>query len=125
MMQQTLFDRPTTQPTQQTAARPADQPPHGGGPTSAAAAETIKPHSGRLRTLVYELVENRGGCTDQEIASALGLLSDTARARRCELRDEGYLADGGERRPTSRGRAAVVWTTTSKLFPRKPEEPQA
>ncbi|MDA1054623.1 MAG: hypothetical protein O3C40_29685 [Planctomycetota bacterium] len=118
MQQQELFNQTRSEP----AARPAReviQPRSCGAETSTQAAEAVKPHAGRLRDLVYSLVEARGGATDEEIARALELLSDTARARRCELRDAGYLVDSGDRRPTSRGRPAVVWKVTDKTFPGK------
>ncbi len=84
--------------------------------TSKAAARRIKPAAQRLRRLVFDFICSHDGATDQEIAAGLDLLPDTARARRCELRDSGHVADSGQRRMTSRGRPAAVWTTTGKPF---------
>ncbi len=82
-----------------------------GSDTSEAAAEAVAPRTGKLRELVLYYIRRQGprGATDPEIAEGLGMLSDTARARRCELRDRGLIVDSGERRDTPRGRSAVVW----------------
>lgn len=79
--------------------------------TRRAAGDAIAPHLDRLQQAVLEFLRARGdrGATDQEIAGGLGLQSDTARARRVELRDARLVHDSGRRRPTSTGRPATVW----------------
>lgn len=102
MIQQTMFDdRAMTIP-----------PPYvPDSDTSHEAAEKIKPHVSRMHAEILDVLRSRAdhGATDEEIREALGLRADTARARRCELRDLGRIRDSGHRRPTSSGRAAVVW----------------
>ena len=105
MTQQTFFDQPATRTATPTAPYvPTSE-------TSKWAAESIAPCTGRLQSLVFDFIRTRGqtGATDQELTEALGMLSDTARARRVELRDRGLIVDSGRRRSTRRGRAAVVW----------------
>jgi len=89
---------------------PAD-PPHSGPATSRAAADAVKPAIGKLRRLVLHFIAKQGlaGATDHEVSAGLGLLSDTARARRVELRDAGRIVDSGQRRATPSGRRAIVW----------------
>jgi hypothetical protein len=84
---------------------PGLEPPHSGSETSRAAAQRIKPLTGALRKEVLRFIAERGdaGATDHEIAAGLGMLSDTARARRCELRDLGLVRDSGERRLSPSG----------------------
>jgi len=79
--------------------------------TRSAAADRIGPHLDRLQQAVLGFIRARGdrGATDQELAAALELQSDTARARRVELRDAALVHDSGRRRPTSTGRRATVW----------------
>jgi hypothetical protein len=77
--------------------------------TSTAAGRSIERHAGRLRAAVWEFISLHGGATDPEIAAGLGMLPDTARARRVELRDLGYIGDSGQVRPTPSGRSATVW----------------
>ena len=92
-------------------AKPPAAPFVRGSDTSEAAARDIGPKLGRLQTLVLQYIRQQGrrGATDPEIAEALELLSDTARARRTELRDRGLIRDAGDRRPTPRGKPATVW----------------
>ncbi len=52
------------------------------------------------------------GCTDDEIALQLYLHPDTARPRRYELVQRGYLKDSGRRRACPGGRTGVVWMAT-------------
>jgi predicted ArsR family transcriptional regulator len=81
--------------------------------TSAIAAERITRSSKHTRRMVLAyLVGQVCGCTDMEIAQALELLPDTARARRCELRDQGLIVASGVTRPSPSGRPAVVWIAT-------------
>jgi len=103
--QPTLFDvRPLPE-------LPGQEPPHVEAVTSCEAAAAIAPVAGNLRRLVLEFIAGQGdqGATDHEVAAGLGMLSDTARARRCELVDAGYLVASGQRRRTPSGRSATVW----------------
>lgn len=90
-------------------ARKPQEPPRPS--TKRAAAESIKPHRAKLQDAVLAYLRGRGseGATDEEIAVALQLRSDTARPRRTELVDLGKVRDSGRRRATSSGRAAIVW----------------
>ena len=79
-----------------------------------------------LQRVVLEYVLQTGdrGATDEELCQALALRLDTGRARRCELRDMGIVADSTKRRPTHSGRSAVVWTV-SQSFSGSPSSPEA
>jgi hypothetical protein len=106
MIQQTFFEaRPEAPPATFVSGTRRD------AGTRRQAAEKIKPHVSRMHQDLLNLLRGRGdrGATDEEIREALGLRADTARARRCELRDAGRLRDSGQRRPTSSGRLAAVW----------------
>lgn len=85
------------------------------------ARRAIGRHLVGLRATVLAFIRDRGqaGATDPEIAAGLGMQSDTARARRCELRDLGMIRDSGLRRPTPSGRPSTVWvecTITDRSF---------
>lgn len=79
------------------------------------AARTIAPHTERLRDQVLLYLQSRDGATDEETAIALGMRLDTARARRCELRDAGLVRDSGHRRKTTSGHDATVWAVAGAL----------
>ncbi len=82
-------------------------------PTSVAAADAITPVASELRERVFAfLAACDDGATDMEIAAALNMLTDTARARRCELTDAGRVKDSGKTRPSPRGRQATVWVVS-------------
>ena len=81
-----------------------------GSATSAAAADSLD--SGKLNRLhkaVLAYIAGRGdGCTDEEIARALGMNPSTARPRRIELLRRGLIEQAGTRR-TASGRMATLW----------------
>jgi hypothetical protein len=79
------------------------------------AAQAIKPALRKLQQLVLDaIVRSRHyGATDHELVAALGMLPDTLRARRVELKDRGLIRDSGRRRKTPRGRQAVVWIASA------------
>jgi transcription initiation factor IIE alpha subunit len=81
-----------------------------GSRTSAAAADSLGPETlNRLHKAVLAYIAGRGdGCTDEEIAQALGMNPSTARPRRIELMRAGLIEQAGTKRTTS-GRMAVVW----------------
>ncbi|GMV98047.1 MAG: hypothetical protein HRF43_09805 [Phycisphaerae bacterium] len=66
------------------------------------------------RSRVLSYIEQRGsaGATDEEVRVALGMRVQTQTPRRGELVKLGLIRDSGRRRPTSTGRAAVVWVAT-------------
>ncbi len=106
ILQRTLFDSPAA-----LGIAPQTCPFVPSSPTSRAAAKRIGPAVESIRQRVLDFIAGRGfeGATDQEVAGALGMLSDTSRARRVELRDRGQIVDSGRRRPSPSGRPATVW----------------
>jgi hypothetical protein len=92
-----------------------DPPAQRHSPTSVAAAEAIRPATGRLRMAVLEYLRSCGqnGATDDEMQDALngtlGMGPSTQRPRRIELVEAGLVADSGRTRLTKAGRKAVVW----------------
>ncbi len=83
--------------------------------TRAAAGRQIMPLLRNMLGQVKFFIEGRGaqGATDEEIRLALDMRADTARARRCELRDARLVHDSGRRRPAASGRLAAVWISSS------------
>jgi transcription initiation factor IIE alpha subunit len=88
----------------------ARAPSVNGSITSAAAADSLDGTTlNRLHKAVLSYIAGRGdGCTDEEIARALGMNPSTARPRRIELLRRGLIEQAGTRRTTS-GRMASVW----------------
>jgi len=94
-------------------------PPHSGTETSKAAADSMQESATGLRKRVLDhIAETKGGATCEEICNALDLSGSTVRPRLWELRGNPessrrpvLVHDSGKRRPTSSGRAAVVWRT--------------
>jgi hypothetical protein len=84
--------------------------------TRSQAAAAVAPLVPSMLRQVYELVVSRGdyGATDHEIRAALGMLGDTARARRRELVKAGILDPSGRTRPSPSGHPMTVWTWTGK-----------
>jgi len=80
-------------------------------PTSRAAADAIEPSAHTLRAAVLRYLRGQGsrGATDEEITLALDLNPSTARPRRIELQQAGWVYDSGHTRQTRSGRDAVVW----------------
>ena len=83
-------------------------------PTAQQAASRVLPRSGSDRRRVYDFIVERGeqGATDDELEVALDLPHQTASARRNGLRDDGWLADSGRKRPTRSGADAIVWVSS-------------
>jgi hypothetical protein len=65
----------------------------------------------RIRVLLVHDSHPRG-LTDFELGAMVGRQQTSAGKRRGELRDMGYIADGGERRPAPSGSSAIVWRIT-------------
>lgn len=77
--------------------------------TSVAAAASLAPSAGQLRSRVLVEVRERGGATCDEVEQALRMQHQTASARIRELVLDGRLVDSGERRLTKSNRRAAVW----------------
>jgi hypothetical protein len=90
-----------------------------GRATSKAAALAAEPRTGTNRRAVLEAVAavardvRTVGLTDVEIQRATGLNPNSARPRRVELVDGGWLADSGVTRE-HHGREHTVWVLTDK-----------
>ncbi len=83
--------------------------PHSGTDTSRAAAESMKPHTKRLRALVYCEIRRVPSSCD-ELEQQLGLSHQCCSARVNDLMKLGLIRDSGLRRKTRSGRAAIVWS---------------
>ncbi len=62
-----------------------------------------------LPKLVYENQRSHAGLTADEVAVLFNGTHQTFSARVSQLRDEGWIIDGGGRRNTRSGRKAIVW----------------
>lgn len=58
--------------------------------------------------------EHPYGITDFELESLTDIRQTSGGKRRGELRDLGYIADSGKRRPAPSGSPAIVWKITSE-----------
>lgn len=83
--------------------------------TSRTAADRIGIAAKALRAKVLDYIVERGnaGATDDEGEAVLGIKSQTYTPRRGELVKLGLVIDSGARRPTTSGRAAVVWVASA------------
>jgi hypothetical protein len=84
-------------------------PPSVRSVTSRMAAEQIKPHTPKLRSLVLGYIQANGPCTDEEIQRGLNMEGSTQRPRRVELLRASLIEDSGEKGTTSSGRLATKW----------------
>jgi hypothetical protein len=116
--EETLFPRG---PAGTWGASPAASDPdtlvrRNGPETSKAAARSMhgNTRSIRARVLRYLIDCGRVGMINEECAAAHGLRTQTQTARMRELVQRGLARDSGERRRTSSGRAAIVWTATGE-----------
>jgi hypothetical protein len=82
-----------------------------GPETSRAAAHDIAGYAPIQRGFILGYLCERGevGATDDEGELALGIIAQSYTPRRGELVRAGLVVDSGERRPTRRGRGAIVW----------------
>lgn len=88
----------------------AGSPPHvAHSDTSRAAAEAIAPKISVLHREILDHLSLVPGATDEEMQHDLFMGPNTQRPRRRELQLMGRIVDSGLRRPTSSGRAAVIW----------------
>ena len=103
MTQTGFFDRPP----EPAGCWPA---PSVGVQTSIDAASAIDPHAGVMRPGAWLHPRAwRPRRPPTKRSAPLRMKADTARARRCELRDAGRVHDSGQRRPTAAGRLSIVW----------------
>jgi hypothetical protein len=84
-----------------------DPPYVAGSDTSLAASEGIREGVNALQSRVLGLLSVP--LTDEEMQLAGMMPANTQRPRRIELAQLGLVCDSGARRPTSRGKTAVVW----------------
>lgn len=90
----------------------SDLPPYAhDSDTSKAAAESMAPHTARLRALIFYAIKAKGqnGMTCDEIVVAHKIIAQTASARINELHNGASIMDSGERRKTVRKRDAAVY----------------
>ncbi len=92
-----------------------DEPRHNGTATSMAAAKSMKPHAGSIRSKIFHFIAAKRsyGATADEIEHILGYAGSTLRPRICELREKNMVRDSGITRPTVTGRMAVVWVANA------------
>jgi len=76
--------------------------------TSRAAAASARPRSSELCRAILRLVTT-GPKTPEEIAIALDIPVNTARARICDLHKAGRLRDSGRRGKSLSGRPVIAW----------------
>lgn len=86
-------------------------PGHRGVETSIAAADALLPKLGRLQNLALSAIKGAGskGLTADELAAELKLDRWSVQPRTSELRRKGLIRDGGQRRPNTTGKRAIVW----------------
>ena len=85
--------------------------------TSAEAGASMNTHVGRLARQCFDEIgtvyRNGGvGLTVDQLEQVMHGKHQTISARVNELRNKGWLADTGIKRPTRSGRPAIVWTPT-------------
>jgi len=67
------------------------------------------PRAGTKRALIYDLIIEHDGLTDDEIEVITGFLHQSASATRNSLMNDGWIKDSGERRKNRNGNMAIVW----------------
>ena len=79
--------------------------------TSRAAAQMALPSSGTKRRAVYDLIMANlsNGLTADEVQVITDFSPNTINPTIKGLADDGWIHDGGERRPTRTGALAIVW----------------
>ena len=65
----------------------------------------------RMKWQVYRFIweQKTYGAIDDEIYRGLNMRQNTARPRRNDLMNQGYIVDSGKRRQTRSGREAIIW----------------
>ena len=81
-----------------------------GSATSKAAAQSMQPHAGSIRSRILAEIKKSGahGLTCDEVEVLMDLKHQTASARVRELREKGKISTTSKR-PTRSGRQAQVW----------------
>jgi len=80
-----------------------------GSTTSKAAAERIKGHAAKQRSIVLGFIAAHGPCTDEDISEGLGIAGNSCRPRRLELFRAGLIEMLDESGKTKSGRSAARW----------------
>lgn len=111
-----MFDTPAPLPKAK-RRRPEEFRPApfvAGSTTSRQAAQSVQEFTGAMRLRVLAFIASRGaeGATSDEAEHGLGMIHQSSSPRIVELHDGGYITDSGNRRPTVRGRLAIVWLPT-------------
>lgn len=97
-----------------------DRPPFvAGSATSEAAADRVSAATMRVRVLEYIGAQGEDGATDDEVEVALGMLHQTASARRRELELMGEVVKTDRERPTRTGTAAAVYCVAEDAPPKR------
>ena len=88
-----------------------DAPGHRNVETSIAAADALAPKLGRLQQMAQAAIRDAGanGLTADELAARLELDRWSIQPRTSELKRKGLIRDGGQRRPNTTGKQAIVW----------------
>lgn len=77
---------------------------------------SIQPHLGPMQETIYKFVKMQPrGVTSEQISEGLGMRIQSVTARVLELREMYLLKDSGEKRSTSSGRNATVWTLPKQV----------
>ena len=105
--QQTLFD-----PWQSAPPSPSPEPPTGKADTSRAAAASVAHKFSKRQRIALAHFRGRGarGATIEELAIACGWLLQSTCGVSNSLSRVGLIRDSGQRRTTSTGNMAKVWT---------------
>lgn len=77
--------------------------------TSRAAARAKEPRSGTQKRMIYDLISEHNGLTDDEIEIMTGLTHQSASSSRNALMNDGFVIKTDERRRTRQGEKAIVW----------------
>ena len=87
-----------------------DRPLYRNADTSQKAGVTIQKMLGKkLRARIYTYLKQFGPHTNEELSEDLHVKYITVTPRISELVELKLVIDSGQRRPTSSGRAAIVW----------------
>jgi hypothetical protein len=103
-----------------TGARPSSLSPE----TSWDAYWSMKSHLGNDSKLVLDAITlafQRGstGLTTEQVCNRLDRKHQSISARVNELRDKGWIKDSGEKRRTTSGRWAIVWSPSDTMLARE------
>lgn len=83
--------------------------------TAKQAAERALPRTGSKRRRTVEMIAARGGLSCDEVEHLTGWSHQSASPIFTGLRDDGWIADTGERRAVrSSGNPAIVWGLTDR-----------